>query len=392
MSYRKFKAQQLFTGYAMLGAASVLVTDESGVVHDIIKADDAGEGVETFNGMLTPGFINCHCHLELSHLHGVVPRNTGMTKFLLSIVTGRNADEEKINEAISAAEVYMRERGIVAVGDICNTTNTIAVKKNSTLHFHNFVETFGFADEAAAGKLAEATSIYEQFVAVTDRRNVSIVPHSPYSVSDELFRLINEHQKGSLLTIHNQESVAETEFFTTGKGELLELYNTLGIDTKHFVPSTQSSLIRSIIKITGDHSVILVHNVKTTADDLDAIRRGRNLPQLYWCLCPNANIYINGNLPDVELLKNFNCKMVVGTDSLASNSQLNVLEELKTLQENFSFLDTAELLRWATINGAEALRIDDTYGSFEKGKKPGIVNIDAGISDSLEATVAKRVL
>jgi cytosine/adenosine deaminase-related metal-dependent hydrolase len=392
MSYRKFKAQQLFTGYAILGTESVLITDESGVVRDIVKADEAGDGVETFNGILTPGFINCHCHLELSHLLGMVPRNTGMTKFLLSIVTGRNADDEKINEAIYAAEAYMRERGIVAVGDICNTAYTLNVKKSSTLHFHNFVETFGFDDEAAAGKMAEAENVYEQFVAVTDPHNVSIVPHSPYSVSDELFRLINEHQKGSLLTIHNQESVAETEFFTTGKGEFLELFNTLGIDIKHFVPSNQSSLIRSIIKITGDHSVILVHNVKTTANDLDAIRRGRNLPQLYWCLCPNANVYINSKLPDVELLKNFNCKMVVGTDSLASNSQLNVLEELKTLQENFSFLETAELLRWATINGAEALRIDDRFGSFENGKKPGIVNIDGGVRDSLEATVAKRVL
>jgi aminodeoxyfutalosine deaminase len=207
-----------------------------------------------------------------------------------------------------------------------------------------------------------------------------------------LFKLINAYEKGSLLSIHNQESVAETEFFTTGKGELLELYSALGIDVANFVPSAQSSLIRSIIKFTGDHSVILVHNVNTTADDLDAIRRGRNLPQLFWCLCPNANIYINGTLPDVMLFKNFNCKLVVGTDSLASNAQLDILGELKTLQHNYNTLTTAELLRWATINGAEALRIDNQYGSFESGKQPGIVNITGGKGASLEGTVAKRIL
>ncbi len=198
--------------------------------------------------------------------------------------------------------------------------------------------------------------------------------------------LINAHSKGSVLTIHNQESIAETEFFTTGKGELLELYTALGIDITQFKPSEESSLIRSIIKITGDHSLILVHNVNTTADDLDAIRRGRNLPQLYWCLCPNANLYINGQLPDITLLRNFNSKMVIGTDSLASNGQLNVLEELKTIQKNFTDLTTAELLKWATFNGAEALRIEEQYGSFENGKRPGVVNIQLAESDSLEGS------
>jgi cytosine/adenosine deaminase-related metal-dependent hydrolase len=91
-------------------------------------------------------------------------------------------------------------------------------------------------------------------------------------------------------------------------------------------------------------------------------------------------------------MKNFNCKMVVGTDSLASNAQLDILEELKTLQTNFSALTTAELLRWATINGAEALRIDDRYGSFENGKQPGIVNIAGGTNETLDGANARRIL
>jgi aminodeoxyfutalosine deaminase len=391
MANRKFNADQLFTGYAMLGPGSVLITDENGVVKDIVMMEDAGDGVGKLEGIISPGLINCHCHLELSHMHGVVPRNTGMTKFLLSIISHRNAEEKNIVEAMTAAETYMKEHGIVAVGDISNTTHSIAVKRNSNLYYHNFIEALGFTDDKAEESFQSAQGVYTQFKELNEH-NVSIVPHSPYSVSDTLFRLINAHEKGSLLTIHNQESVAETEFFTTGKGELLELYKALGIDVEHFVPSKQSSLIRSIIKITGDHSVILVHNVNTTADDLDAIRRGRNLPQLFWCLCPNANVYINGHLPDIVLLRNFNCKMVVGTDSLASNAQLDILGELKTLQQNFNELTTAELLRWATINGAEALRIDNQYGSFESGKQPGIVNIAGGKNGTLEGAAAKRIL
>jgi len=392
MANRKFNADQLFTGYAMLGPESVLITDEKGVVQDIVALTEAGEGIERFNGIICPGFINCHCHLELSHMHGAVPRNTGMTKFLLSVMKDRNAEVENILAAMTLAETYMVEKGIVAVGDICNTIHSIKIKNSSNLYYHNFIEATGFNDESGEERFKASLEMYSTFREHLEKQHVSIVPHSPYSVSDTLFRLINEHEKGSLLSIHNQESIAETEFFTTGKGELLELYKALGIDIKHFVPSKQSSLIRSIIKVTGDHTVILVHNVNTTADDLDAIRRGRNLPQLFWCLCPNANMYINGHLPDVILLKNFNCKLVVGTDSLASNSQLNILEELKTLQEKFDMISSAELLRWATINGAEALRIDNKFGSFETGKQPGIVNIDGGVYGSLEGAVAKKLL
>jgi aminodeoxyfutalosine deaminase len=395
MTYRKFHADYLFTGYSMLGKESVLITDEAGVVRDIVKYADAGNGIEQYNGILCPGFVNCHCHLELSHMRGLIPAGTGMIKFLLSVLKEREANDEDITEAMVLAETYMLERGIVAVGDICNTSHSLSVKSSRKLYYHNFIESFGFAESKAEDRFNHALQLYYQFAASGNgigAGNVSIVPHSPYSVSDNLFRLINSHKKGSLLTIHNQESVAETDFFSTGAGEMLELYEALGIDVTHFVPSKQSSLIRSIIKITADHSVILVHNVNTTVDDLDALRRGRNVPQLFWCLCPNANLHINGKLPDVDLFRNFNCKLVIGTDSLASNVQLNILEELKTLQQHNDSISTSELLKWATLNGAEALRIDHKYGSFEKDKQPGIVNIDAGIKDTLEGAVAKRVL
>ena len=392
MGNRKFNADQLFTGYAMLGPESVLVTDGQGVVDDVVMLSDAGEEVQKFDGIISPGFVNCHCHLELSHMQGVVPRNTGMIKFLLSIIGNRNANKQIISDSMTAAEAYMKDHGIVAVGDISNTTHSIEVKQNSSLFYHNFIEAIGFTDDKAEERFEDALAVYLQFKEKFNDHKVSIVPHSPYSVSDTLFKLINAHDRGSLLTIHNQESIAETEFFATGKGEMLELYKALGIDVRYFVPTGESSLIRSIIKFTGDHSVILVHNVSTTANDLDAIRRGRNLPELFWCLCPNANLYINGQLPDIVLLKNFNCKMVVGTDSLASNSQLDILEEVKTLQKNFNTLTTAEVLRWATINGAEALRIDEQFGSFERGKQPGIINISGGQNGTLEGASAKRIL
>ena len=136
--------------------------------------------------------------------------------------------------------------------------------------------------------------------------------------------------------------------------------------------------------------MILVHNVATTAEDLDQTTGG---PELYFCLCPNANLYISGQLPDVELLTARGCRMVIGTDSLASNHRLSVLEELKTLQRAFPRLDTAELLGWATLNGARALQMEGRLGGFSPGKRPGVVLL-TGLEERRlgAATTARRLI
>jgi imidazolonepropionase-like amidohydrolase len=91
-------------------------------------------------------------------------------------------------------------------------------------------------------------------------------------------------------------------------------------------------------------------------------------------------------LPPIELFRKNNCAIVLGTDSLASNWRLNILDEIKTIRKNFPEIPLQELLGWATINGAKALEMDDQSGSFEKGKKPGIVLINE------ENLSAKKIL
>src|SRR5690606_32594765 len=131
---------------------------------------------------------------------------------------------------------------------------------------------------------------------------VSVVPHAAYSVSAGLFSLIDDHDRGSLLTMHNQESEEENEFFKSGAGEFTNLYSALDIDTSKFQPTGKSSIQSSLPKISGSHSLILVHNVKTSKDDLEQISKNKSsLPLLYWCVCPNANLYINGRLPGEHL-------------------------------------------------------------------------------------------
>ena len=90
-------------------------------------------------------------------------------------------------------------------------------------------------------------------------------------------------------------------------------------------------------------------------------------------------------LPPIELLRGNGCTLVLGTDSLASNRCLRITEEINTIRQNFPSIPLEEILQWATINGAEALGMEQDLGSLEKGKIPGLVQIlevDGGLQST----------
>ncbi|HEX4375370.1 MAG TPA: amidohydrolase, partial [Puia sp.] len=149
MSYLKFKADHLFTGQEMLNKDVVLITNETGIVENIIPVAEAGEDVQIFKGILSPGFVNCHCHLELSHLKNLIPEKTGLVDFVFKIVTQRHFDEEIILEEIAKAEDEMITNGIVAVGDICNNTHTFLQKQKQQIAYYNFIEVSGWLPSIA---------------------------------------------------------------------------------------------------------------------------------------------------------------------------------------------------------------------------------------------------
>jgi len=374
---RKFSADYLFTGQEMAAEGMILITSDDGTVEAVLPPADAGDGVEVLPGLLTPGFVNCHCHLELSHMKGLLPEKTGMVDFLLHVIRGRGVataqgdDESRILSAIAGAEGSMLDNGIVAVGDICNTSLTLKQKVEGRLHYHNFIETMGFIEQTAPDRLEAAAKVFGAFAEAYSLpiAAVSLVPHAPYSVSPRLFQRIANFPGNQLITIHNQESQAENVFCQTGQGDFLRLYKGLGLDVSFFKGWGKRSMAAYLPHFYRNQTLLLVHNVDTREEDL-AWKGG---PDLCFCLCPNANLYIGGQLPDVELLMQHDCRIVLGTDSLASNHQLDILEEMKTLQLYFPALPTATLLQWATSNGAGVLQMDGVLGTFDPGKQPGVV-------------------
>lgn len=375
--YRKISADKIFDGYQFLHQ-KVLVTAAAGVVIDIVHEKEAGEEIEKLQGILCPGFINAHCHLELSHMKGHIPKHTGLVDFILKVVTERHYAEHDILEAIEDAEDAMLQNGIVAVGDICNNALTIPQKNKGRLQYHNFIESSGFIPAFAKERFEKSVAILDEYRSGIKNQASSITPHAPYSVSPAMFSLINEFPDNNLLTIHNQETAAENELFEKGTGDFLRLYHQMGIDISFFKPSQKTSLQTWLPYFTKEQSIILVHDVVTTATDLELLKLKTQDSRLgtFFCLCPNANLYISNTLPDINMLIKHSDNIVLGTDSLASNDQLSILAEIKTLQQNCEGIDLAMLLKWATSNGSKALQMDDKLGSFEKGKQPGVLLLD----------------
>jgi cytosine/adenosine deaminase-related metal-dependent hydrolase len=189
--------------------------------------------------------------------------------------------------------------------------------------------------------------------------------------------MINASTKDQIISIHNQESIAEDVLYKTGEGDFLKLYKNFGVEKSPF-PVTGKSTIQSYLPhFNNGQTIVLVHNTYMTEEDIVFANNyaAQNGLQLVYCFCPNANKYIENTLPPLDLFIKHNCRMVLGTDSYSSNWQLSIAKEIKTLHENFPAIPLTTLLQMGNLNGAEALQKMDKLGSFEKGKTPGVVVI-----------------
>jgi cytosine/adenosine deaminase-related metal-dependent hydrolase len=384
LSFHKFKADYLFDGYHLLDPQLVLITDQAGKIIEIVPETDAGGDIQQFNGLLSPGFVNAHCHLELSHMKGLIPEKTGLIDFVFNIVTQRNRfTEEQVQQAIAAAEREMITNCIMAVGDICNTTSTLFQKQSARLFYYNFIETSGWIPSIAGNRFEKSTAFLHAFEALNNHHQLqqssaSYAPHAPYSVSEPLWALMEPHFSGKTTTIHNQETRFEDDLFRQGTGDFVRMYQMMNIDNSFYQPSGKSSLQTYLHHFEKARNVLLVHDTFIQEEDLEVVRQQSITHQqgIYFCLCVNANLYIENALPPLDLLAKNPDAIVIGTDSLASNHSLSILDELKTIQLHFPGIPVTNLLQWATANGAAALQMQERLGSFEKGKTPGIILLE----------------
>ena len=395
MAFLKFQADRLFTGSELLDNSHILITDQKGVIEEIVTIDQAGEDIQQLKGWLCPGFINSHCHLELSHMKGLIPEHTGLVDFVIAIMAQRHFPEEEILQAIVDAENQMFDNGIVAVGDISNNTISFTQKAKNRLAYYTFLELSGFTPFIAQSRFDKGLEYYQQFQSIHSKTlQLSMAAHASYSVSQELWQLMAPYFKNKTTSIHNQETDFEDDFFLNKSGDFIRLYDHLHVNLDFFKATGKTSIQSVADNFVGAKNILLVHDVFTKEADIQFLNELSKTQhnQYHYCLCILANQYISKAIPPIDLLRKNNCKFVVGTDSLASNHQLHILEELKMVSTHFATIPLEEQLQWATLNGAEALGFD-FLGSFEKGKTPGVLLIDQIENNRLtEGSNSKRLL
>ncbi len=369
-SYTLYRAPYLFdgispgflrNGWVIMDEQGYVVEVGSGSIPNELPAVDCSD-------LLCPGFINSHCHTELSYLHGRIPSGTGLQVFLEGIEKERNRGREHAARAASEAIDAMYRSGIVFVGDICNTLDTLEISTGSAMQFYHFVEVFGFMPSAATKVFEAGREKWKQW-----GTQAGITFHATYSLSNELLAAINRHalEEKGLLSIHNQESEEENQLYINGSGKLAERLLSWGMNLDHWQKGHASSLMGLLPKITRERPLMLVHNTVTTGEEVQWAMQ--NHPQLYWCLCPGANQYISHRLPEARIFFESGAKVLLGTDSLASNTQLNMVHEMFLLQEECGI--ALPLLLFAATNNAADFFACSHLGTLTKGKRPGLVQV-----------------
>jgi cytosine/adenosine deaminase-related metal-dependent hydrolase len=373
---KRFAAQYIITNKGPLLKRSVVTTEDDGTIIRIEnKEGDLNEehSTEFFNGILIPGFVNCHCHLELSHLKDAVPKGSGLDSFIENVRSSRD-NKKGMSGSIVSADNSMFKEGIVLCADICNTSDTFKLKKESGISYLNLLEVFGLDPDKAERRMNDLSALAD--AAGSMDLAFSLVPHSVYSMSLTLLRLLKSKCSGNKVTsIHFMETEGEATFLRQNSGPLMTSYTRSGLVPPRLETARNHTDV-ILNEITPSGNLILVHNTFTDENTIRTIQQRKNV---FWCLCPNSNIYIENKIPPLDLFVEEGVEIVIGTDSLASNTSLSILEELKTIQYYFPLIPLEDLILWATANGAKALGEEARFGTIEPGKKPGLLvlqNVD----------------
>ena len=363
---------------------------------EILAVGACPQGVEIAEGALVPGFVNAHCHVELSHLHKKFVKGSGMAGFIDQINALRDwAGRDRKQELVKEWMDKMWNDGVSAMADISNDDSSFDVKASHNMYTRTFLEVFGSEPEMCEGVMADVTGL--QNVADQAGIDAAPTPHSCYTMSPQL---LSESAAAGLkrgyISYHSQESQEEEDLLLTGSGAMYENRVRNGMSTP---PVTGESSLKYFIQRLAqaheapyDEHILLVHNVCLGQEDIEAAKKVMN--NVWWAICPLSNIFIHNALPPVPLMRENGLAIALGTDSLSSNDDLDMVAEMVCLHKNFPEVPMNEIFTWASLNGARFLSKEEELGSFEKGKRPGIVRISDVDADGFvtENSRSERVI
>lgn len=391
---RRISAEYLYDGssYEPLRNAYVEVADD-GTVLAIGKVENPEAEPEFHKGAIVPGFVNTHCHLELSYLKGKFRKGTGMAGFIDQINEMRDTssmEEKKADIAFWMNEMW--KRGVTAMGDISNCSDTFECKAGSPMYTRTFLEVFGTEPQDCQDVIDNVLELQK----TADKYGIDAAPgpHACYTMSPELLTAVSAiGLKSGYLSFHSEETQEEEDMMISGSGPMWENRRKAGMSVP---PVTgKSSLLYFIDRLEEAHPapfdehILLVHECCMNEEGMRAVKNV--MKNAYIALCPCSNIFIHNALPPIDLMRKEGMRLTIGTDSLSSNDDLDMVREMFCIQENFPDVPLGEIISWATRNGAEFLGKGDVYGRLAEGLKPGVAVIDHIDKEGRLTTASKSI-
>ena len=351
--------------------------DDDGTVTAVGKCQDPETESDFRKGIIVPGFVNAHCHLELSHLRGKFRKGTGMSGFIDQINELRDFTSAENKKAAASQWIdTLWNSGVSAMADISNCDDTFLMKSRSPMYTRTFLEVFGTEPQDCPGIMAGVRKLAD--AAVSFGIDAAPTPHACYTMSPELVTAASaDALAAGFLSYHSEESPEEESLLLSGTGPLADNYHGRHLSTP---PVTgKPSLCYFVDRLLKVHEppfrehVLLVHNVCLTQEALDYALQ--YLENVWWAVCPLSNIFIHDMLPPIGLMRRNGLKITLGTDSLSSNDTLDMVAEMYCISSSFPDVPLGEIIRWATFNGAEFLGKAETLGALAPGYRPGIALI-----------------
>lgn len=334
----------------------IVILNNDNEIVEVRKLKEEEESTEFYNGIIVPGFVNSHCHIELSHLQGAFEKGTGMAGFIKQINLLRESVSKE--ERIAALDIQMQQlyhSGVSAMADISNCDESFEVKSKSPIYTRTFLEVFG-SEPSYAAQVMEGVNALAT-VAAGYGIDAAPTPHSCYTMSPQLLEAsCAKALEAGWLSYHNQESWEEEELIMSGTGPLALSYKSRSLSTPP-VNGTPALLyflerVANVVKVENE-KILLVHNTFTNEQSVKAAKEV--IKNLYWAICPLSNLFIHNALPPLGLLLREGASITLGTDSLSSNHILSMVEEIKCIHKYFPTIELKDILEWSSLMGQNFL-------------------------------------
>jgi cytosine/adenosine deaminase-related metal-dependent hydrolase len=380
----------LYTARWVLPVASPPIADGGVVVGADGRIEAVGRAVELATDSvrhvalgavaLLPGLVNVHAHPDLTAFRGLL-ENLGFADWILTLMRVRRSACPSADDWAAAARwscVEAMAAGITTTAATEESGASFGALRESGLRGIIYREVFG-PDPARAPEAA--AELRERVAAMRPLENgrvrVGVSPHAPYTVSDRLYSLVAEFARSERLPVatHAAEAAVEEALVVHGSGQFADGLRARGIATSPRGASTIALLERTGLLATQP---LLIHCVRLTGEDVSRIAAaGAAVAH-----CPIANARLAHGSAPVEKLFAAGVRVGLGTDSVASNNRLDILEEARVAQlllrartADPTALPAYRLLELATIDGARALGLADEIGTIEAGKRADLCAI-----------------